>query len=187
MLTQPTSPIRPFCDRDLKQSGSCVRRVKPNQLGELAATPGLFVQIAQPIIPYLAVPRVSSVGRDYLPTSFYGPETIASDALLTIPGADEVLFGTISSRVFTAWNRTVSGRLKSDLRVSQEVTYNNYPWLATEDPNREAIAFAAEAVLDARASILSRPWRVYIAQSVCRDLSCLHIADSINWFFTLMD
>lgn len=117
-----------------------------------AATPGLFVQIAQPTVPYLAVPRVSSVGRHYLPTSFYGPETIASDALLTVPGADEMLFGTISSRVFTAWNRTVSGRLKSDLRVSQEVTYNNFPWLSSDHPSRDAVSLAAKAVLEVRAS-----------------------------------
>jgi len=117
-----------------------------------AKTPGLFAQIAQPTTQYLAVPRVSSETRDYLPTSFYGPETIALDALLTVPGADEVLFGIMSSRVFTAWNKSVSGRLESRVRVSQEITYNNFPWLEKNDKHRSSIETAAKKVLAARAA-----------------------------------
>jgi hypothetical protein len=109
-----------------------------------------FVQQAQPTTEYLAVPRVSSESRDYTPVAFYGPETIAMDSLLTVPGADLLLFGVMSSKVFTVWNRTVSGRLKSDPRISQELTYNNFPWLTPEDQGSDRITAAAEAVLAAR-------------------------------------
>lgn len=115
-----------------------------------ASTPGLFVQRAQPGERYLAIPAHSSEGRRYLPTAFFDADVIALNALLTISGADEVLFGILSSSVFTAWSRTVSGRLKSDIRVSQEITYNNFPWLAAEHPARAKIAAAAREVLDAR-------------------------------------
>jgi hypothetical protein len=118
-----------------------------------ASTPGLFVQRAQPKGRYLAVPGVSTETREYLPTAFYDKDVIASNLLLTIEGADDVLFGVISSRVFTAWNRTISGRLESRLRVSQEITYNNFPWLYRDDPNRATIEHAAQEVLAARASI----------------------------------
>jgi hypothetical protein len=115
-----------------------------------ATTPGLFVQLAQPEGRYLAVPRVSSESREYLPTAFFENDVIASDALLTIPGADETLFGIISSKAFTAWNRTISGRLKSDMRVSQEITYNNFPWLECDDPERVVIGKAARDLLKIR-------------------------------------
>ena len=35
--------------------------------------------------------------------------------------------------MFTAWNATVSSRLKSDFRISAEVTYNNFPWPSLDD------------------------------------------------------
>jgi hypothetical protein len=130
--------------REMRQSS------KAASTRQAAATPGLFVQMAQPKSRYLAVPRVSSETREYLPTAFFEEDVIASDALLTVSGADLVLFGVMSSSAFTAWNRTISGRLKSDMRVSQEITYNNFPWLAVDHPERSAIRIAAEAVLAVR-------------------------------------
>jgi hypothetical protein len=117
-----------------------------------AATPGLFVQIAQPNQRYLAVPAHSSETREYIPTQMFDPDVIAMNAVLTVPGADDVLFGIMSSRVFTAWSRTISGRLESRIRVSQEITYNNFPWLPYNDPNRPSIEAAARKVLTTRAS-----------------------------------
>jgi hypothetical protein len=118
----------------------------------MAATPGLFAQLAQPGVRYLAVPRHTSENREYLPTAFYEPDVIAGDSLLTIPGAEVGLFGILSSSMFMAWNRTVSGRLKSDMRISQEVTYNNFPFPAVDDARSRSLSDAAEAVLAARAT-----------------------------------
>jgi hypothetical protein len=98
----------------------------------------------------LAIPRHSSESRDYFPTAFYESDVIASDALLTIPGADLELFGVLSSKMFTAWNKTVSGRIKSDVRVSQEITYNNFPFMAFEEKPNVKISEAAQSVLDVR-------------------------------------
>jgi hypothetical protein len=117
---------------------------------KFAATPGLFAQLAQPTVRYLAIPRHSSESRDYFPTAFYEADVIASDALLTIPGANLELFGVLSSKMFTAWNKTISGRIKSDVRVSQEITYNNFPFLVFEDEPNPKVAEDAQCVLDAR-------------------------------------
>lgn len=114
------------------------------------ATPSLFAQLAQPTQRYLAVPSVSSELRDYTPLLYLPADVIALNLLMTVAGADDVLFGTMSSRAFSAWNRTVSGRLESRIRISQEVTYNNFPWLGTDDPRRDSIAAAARSVLSAR-------------------------------------
>ncbi len=55
-----------------------------------------------------------------------------------------------------SWSRTFCGRIKSDLRYSAGIVYNNFPWpqLAADDAGnktRAAIESAAQGVLDARA------------------------------------
>jgi hypothetical protein len=115
-----------------------------------AATPSLFQKIRQPTTTYLAVPRVSSERRRYVPMALTSPETIANDSLQTIPGANLYTFGVLHGRPFQVWNATVSGRLESRFRISAEITYNNYPWPESDQDIRAAIETAAQGVLDAR-------------------------------------
>lgn len=130
-----------------------VRLVSPDPSAVTAATtPSLFKCDRQPSSRYLAVPSVSSENRSYVPMAFFDPDVIASNLLLTIAGADLVTFGVLSSRVFSVWNRTVSGRMKSDCRISAEVTYNNFPWPVLDDAGRSRVEAAAQRVLDARAA-----------------------------------
>jgi len=66
----------------------------------------------------------------------------------------------LSSSVFNCWIAAVSGRLKSDYRISAEITYNNFPW---PDPNEKAeskISFAANRVLDSRSHFPDSPLSV---------------------------
>lgn len=129
-----------------------VRKVSPDPSAVKAvSTPGLFKARRQPVNKYLAVPRVSSETRMYVPLAFFEPDVIATDAVLTIDNADILCFGLISSRAFNVWNAAVSGRLKSDYRISAEITYNNYPWPENQT-NHPAIEAAAQAVIDARES-----------------------------------
>ena len=65
-------------------------------------------------------------------------------------------FGVMTSSMHNAFMRFTCGRLKSDLRYSNTIVYNNYPWhgFAGEplsDKHRTAIEQAAQSVLDARA------------------------------------
>jgi hypothetical protein len=115
-----------------------------------AATPALFQKIRQPSTTYLAVPAHSSERRRYVPMALVPAETIATNALLMIPNANLYTFGVLQSRPFQVWNATVSGRIKSDMRISAKITYNNYPWAVANDVMRAAIEMAAQGVLDAR-------------------------------------
>ena len=59
-----------------------------------------------------------------------------------------------------AWLLLVGGRLKSDIRYSKDIVYNNYPWpgFAGEplsDKHRSAIEQAGQCVLEARAQFAS--------------------------------
>ncbi len=110
----------------------------------------LFVQRAQPISDYIAVPSVSSENRSYVPVGFFGKEVIASNALLTIPGATHFVFGLVMSSVFNVWNRAVSGRLESRYRISQEITYNNFPVPHWSELHEASISLTGQAILEAR-------------------------------------
>ena len=62
--------------------------------------------------------------------------------------------GIMSSRIFRVWADAVSGRLESRLRVSNEITYNNFPWPDVSDAQRKKIEKAAEGVLVVRSHFM---------------------------------
>jgi hypothetical protein len=119
---------------------------------ELAQTPHLFEYNSHPAGNYVAVPRHSSEDRDYVPMAYFSNDVIANDAVSIVPDSPLWLFGLLSSRPFNVWNKAVSGRIKSDTRISNTITYNNFPFPALDEKQQDAIAKCAQAVLDARAS-----------------------------------
>lgn len=150
---------------DLRNSSELRRRVeavrdmrlasKAASTRDAASTAHLFVQRAQPNTPYIAVPRVSSESRSYVPMGFFGPEVIANDALLTIPNAGLDTFSVLMSKPFNVWNSVVSGRLESRFRISQEITYNNFPLPELTEEQKGQLAVHGQAILDARAQFTS--------------------------------
>ena len=116
-----------------------------------AATPTLFQEIRQPATTYLAVPRVSSERRTYVPMALMPPQVVVNDALLTISNADLFTFALLNSKVFNLWNATVSGRLESRFRISAEITYNNFPFPELSQDIRDSLFSSGQEILDARA------------------------------------
>lgn len=139
----------------LKERVEAVRRFRASSSAALtrnnAKISHLFVQRAQPKSAYVAVPAVSSETRPYVPMDYFLPEVVANNALLTVPDASLAVFAVLMSRPFNSWNRTVSGRLKSDTRISQEVTYNNFPMRQLSDVERGNLEATGQGILDARA------------------------------------
>lgn len=119
---------------------------------KLAGRPAEFGEIRQPKNSYLAVPVVTSEDRDYLQVAVMPPEVVANDRLTVIQHKSLEIFAIMVSRVFTVWNKAVSGRLESRLNLSVTITYNNFPFPNIEDSLRENIERGAEAVLVARSS-----------------------------------
>lgn len=116
----------------------------------LAKTPYLFGEDRQPTSRYIAIPRVSSERRTYVPIGIIEAAVVANDRVLTIAPFDLYTFAILMSRVFNVWNATVSGRMKSDFSISSEITYYNYPWPLSEATQRGLIESAAQGVIDAR-------------------------------------
>jgi len=125
---------------------------KASSTRAFAATPGLFCQIAQPTVDYLAIPAITTQRRSYIPLGFMKRDVIANNKLYVAPGASNIHFGVLSSEMHMAWMRYTCGRMKSDFSYSRDIVYNNFPWPAPlEDKARKAIEAAAQGVLDARA------------------------------------
>lgn len=119
---------------------------------EQSATPALFTQDRQPTTKYLALPEVSSSGREYIPGAFFGPEVIAGNKLIVWPDAPLWLFGYLQSAAFTAWVKAYAGRLKSDVSISPGLTYFTFPFVVLAEDERAALEAHGQAVLDARAA-----------------------------------
>ncbi len=76
---------------------------------------------------------------------------IANNKIGIIAKGDMEIFAILSSRVFTVWNKSVSGRLESRLNVSITITYNNFPFLVVTETLKDKLAVSAKMVLEARA------------------------------------
>ncbi len=119
---------------------------------ELGGMPTLFGEIRQPIGPYIALPRVSSENRKYIPIRILDSNIIAGDKVYTIENSNLFHFGVLTSEMHMTWMRYTCGRLKSDYSYSNSIVYNNFPWPENpSDKQKEAVEKAAQAVLDARA------------------------------------
>ena len=116
-----------------------------------ADTSTLFDEIRQPTSNYIAVPKVSSAQRRYIPIDYLTQDVIAGDMLFTISGSTPYHFGVLTSNVHMAWMRLLAGRLKSDYRYSVNIIYNNFPWPTPTDAQKQTIEQTAQAILDARA------------------------------------
>ena len=116
-----------------------------------AETPMLFDEVRECSSDYVAIPKVSSQNRRYVPMEYLRSEIIPGDKLFMLPNASLYELGILTSNVHMSWMRVVCGRLKSDYSYSNTVVYNNFPWPTPTDAQRAKIEQTAQAILDARA------------------------------------
>ena len=129
-----------------------------------AEMPTLFGEMRPCESDYIAIPKVSSEQRRYIPIDYLKAEVLAGDKLFQMPHATLYHFGVLTSSVHMAWMRTVCGRLEMRYSYSNTIVYNNFPWpevlLESEELARRKmhasrvrsdIEHTAQAILDARA------------------------------------
>jgi hypothetical protein len=125
---------------------------KDKQTQTAAGRSNQFQAIRQPAGNYLALPRVSSENRHYVPIGFLDKDFIADDKLQLIPDATLYDFGVVTAEMHMIWMKAITGRLESRYQYSASIVYNNFPW--PESPTelqKQAVEEAAQAVLDNRA------------------------------------
>lgn len=121
----------------------------PTQLK--AQEPTLFAEIRQPTARYMLLPQHSSETRTYIPFGYFDSNVILHNSCTALPDATPYHFGVLSSLMHMAWTKQVAGRIKSDIRYSNTLVYNNFPWPeSTSEKQRAAVERAAEAVLETR-------------------------------------
>lgn len=113
----------------------------------------LFRQIAQPRTAYLCIPAHVSESRPYFLAAHFGPDVITSNANFLSEDPDGMVFAIISSTMFMVWQRTVGGRIKSDIRFNKLISWNTFPLPDLTEAQRSAIIDAGRRVLAARESL----------------------------------
>ena len=116
-----------------------------------AETPALFGAVFECKSDYIAIPKVSSENRRYIPIDFLSKKIIPGDKLFTMQNVSLYNFGVLTSNVHMAWMRAVCGRLKSDYSYSNTIVYNNFPWCNPTEEQKTKIEQTAQEILDARA------------------------------------
>jgi hypothetical protein len=98
----------------------------------------------------IIVPRVSSESREYIPFGFLGADCIISDSAQAIYDPEIWVFAILMSKIHMIWVRTVSGKLKSDIRYSSALCYNTFPVPPLTEKNKADLTRCAEEILLAR-------------------------------------
>src|SRR5699024_6591877 len=117
---------------------------------EAADTPYLFQEIRKNDTAYVGIPAVVSETRRYYTVQHLSPEVIAGNKIYTAIDPDGLLFGLISSSMFITWQKTVGGRLKSDLNFANTLTWNTFPVPELDATSEQTIIQAGKGVLQAR-------------------------------------
>lgn len=126
---------------------------KRTQTLKAAKYPTLFGEERHPDSDYLAIPKVSSENREYIPIGFCTKNIICGDKLFNLPDATFFHFGILTSLMHNIWMRYTCGRLESRYSYSNTIVYNNYPWPENPtDKQTKAVEEAAQKVLDTRAA-----------------------------------
>lgn len=114
-----------------------------------AETPWLFRETNNPDRS-LVIPATSSERRRYIPIGYVDQSVILSNAVLTIPNGNLILFSILTSNVHMAWMRAVAGRLKSDYRYSAFIVYNTFPFPNLSEEMKVRLENTAKRILQAR-------------------------------------
>lgn len=116
-----------------------------------AVKPHRFVQIQGTAQNYtIAVAKVSSERRRYIPAAIFDSETIISDLLFGIYDAPLWNLALIASRIHLVWIATVCGKLKTDFRYSNTLGWNTFPVPTLTEKNKQDLTKCAEDILLAR-------------------------------------
>lgn len=98
----------------------------------------------------LALPRISTNKREYMPMELIQPDVIAGSSILLIPEASLYVLGILEASVHMDWLKVVCGRLGTGFRYSNGLVYNNLPWPRPTVKQKEKVEKTAQGILDAR-------------------------------------
>jgi type II restriction/modification system DNA methylase subunit YeeA len=98
----------------------------------------------------IIVPSVSSERRDYILAGILDNNSVISNLAFAIYDADVFVLGLLISKLHMCWVKTVAGKLKTDIRYSSALAYNNFPIPQLSDKQKQMIERNVLEVLDVR-------------------------------------
>jgi hypothetical protein len=115
-----------------------------------ADKPYSFIQMSKEEKTALLIPLVSSERRVYIPMGYVDSRAIVSNLAFTVYDAPAWLFGLLTSRIMKQWILSTGGKMKSDIRFSSALSYNNMPVPTLLEHQKDEIAKLARTVLFVR-------------------------------------
>lgn len=101
----------------------------------------------------LALPRVSSENRDFLPVGLLDKNSVVTDLCFALYDAPLWNMALIASRLHLVWIATVCGKLKTDFRYSNTLGWNTFPVPILTEKNKTDLTRSAEDILLAREAL----------------------------------
>jgi hypothetical protein len=98
----------------------------------------------------IAMPRVSSESREYLPVGLIDNQTAVTDLVFALYDAPLWNMALIASKLHLVWIATVCGKLKTDFRYSNTLGWNTFPVPQLTEQNKADLTRCAEDILLAR-------------------------------------
>ena len=125
-------------------------RSKRKPTVKAASTPHRFGEARFVQGGLIAMPKVSSERRVYIPMGYYESDVIVMDKAFPFYNVEPYLFGVLSSLIHMTWIRTVAGRLKSDYSYSSSLCYNTFPFPNISKQRKEEITHSVFRILEER-------------------------------------
>lgn len=132
----------------VKKSREAATKDKAAQ--KLAGTPYRFRDQTTASLHTLAVPRVSSESRPFLPVGLLSGDSIVQDQAFALYDAPLWNMALIASRIHLVWIATVCGKMKTDFRYSNTLGWNTFPLPKLTEKNKTDLTRCAEDILLAR-------------------------------------
>ncbi len=98
----------------------------------------------------IALPRITSENRDYMPASVLPEGTIVSSQLFAFYNEKIFLFSLLVSRLHWVWMGTVCARMRTDFSYSNTLGWNTFPVPTLTEKNKADLTRCAEDILLAR-------------------------------------
>ena len=98
----------------------------------------------------IAVPRVSSERREYVPTELLCAETIISSQMFALYDAPLWNLSIIASKLHRAWVGLVCGKRNTSISYSNTIGWNTFPVPHLSEEQKQALVISAEDILLAR-------------------------------------
>lgn len=119
---------------------------------EMASKPHRFYFFSHQDTDSIIIPSTTSERREYIPIGFLNKDSVISNSAQAIYDIQPYLFGVLSSKMHNIWVRAIAGRLKSDMRYSSSLVYNNFPFPDISQSQKDELEALVFKILSERES-----------------------------------